>query len=66
MLANFLAVSQKGFVDQIQIWGMDIWTWLTDTVINPALHGGVMVIGGVIGSGALLGFITIYNLLNDD
>jgi hypothetical protein len=25
-----------------------------------------MFIGGIIGSGALLGFVSIYNLLNDD
>lgn len=63
---NFLAVEQKGFLDQLQIWGVDIWSWFGDTVINPTVNGGIMFIGGVIGSGALLGFVSIYNLLNDD
>lgn len=58
--------SQQGLSDQLQIWGMDLWNWIFDSAINPALHGTVMVVGGIIGSGAILGVGTLYTILNEN
>lgn len=50
-------------LNKFQDWGLNLYHWVMDVAIHPLATLGHGFIVGVLGSGAVLGFLTIYTLL---
>lgn len=59
-------VQQKEFLDQLAIWGTDVWEWTFGSAISPLFKIVGGTIGGIIASGAILGLPLLYRILNDE
>lgn len=62
----FAVVQQKEFLDQMAIWGTDVWNWTFGSAISPLFKVIGGTIGGIIASGAILGLPLLYRILNDE